>query len=76
MATILRNQLRTKVLDYLSSQPTPVRMSNMRDVLRAQNPSFDQLRDSDFRDLVQAMIVTGKLSYAPGLKIQLGPTPR
>lgn len=76
MPTNLRNQLRTKVLDYLSSQRTPVRFSNLTDVLRAQNPLFGKLRESDFLELIQAMIVTGKLSYAPGLKIQLGPTPR
>lgn len=41
--------------------------------LRAQ-PRLKAVRDSDVRAVVQPMIVTGKLSYAPGLKIQLGHT--
>ncbi|MBI3682673.1 MAG: hypothetical protein HY235_20045 [Acidobacteria bacterium] len=46
----------------------------MADDLRKEIPALAQLRDSDVRGVVQSMIVTGKLSYAPGLKIQLGPT--
>jgi hypothetical protein len=58
----------------VKNQAAPVRFSSMAEDLRKQTPSFGQLRDSDFLEVIQAMIVTGKLSYAPGLKIQLGPT--
>jgi hypothetical protein len=30
-----------------------------------------RVRDADVRDVVQPMIATGKLNYAPGLKIEL-----
>ena len=69
-----RDELRDEVLDFVRKQSTPVRMSSMADALRKQNPQkMRTLRDSEVRDIVQPMIVTGKLSYAPGLKIQLGP---
>jgi hypothetical protein len=71
--TMGRNAIREEVLKYLRNQATPVRMSNMARELREQNPAaLGQLRDSDFRHIVQPMIVTGKLSYAPGLKIRIG----
>jgi hypothetical protein len=40
--------------------------------MRSHNPALKPLHNSDFFDIVQPMIVTGKLSYAPGLKIQTG----
>lgn len=73
-ATAAKNQIRQGVLRYVSNHESPVRMSNMADDLRKEIPALAQLRDSDVRGVVQSMIVTGKLSYAPGLKIQLGPT--
>ena len=70
MPTAVRNNIRRKVLKYLSEQTGPVRMSNMAEDLRSHNQSLSGLRDEDFRAVVQPMIATGKLSYAPGLKIK------
>jgi hypothetical protein len=47
-------------------------MSNMAQQLREENQQLSGLLDADFRSVVQPMIATGKLSYAPGLKIRLG----
>jgi hypothetical protein len=73
MSTTDRDVLRREVLDYFHSRPdAQVRMSSMADELRSHNPALKPLHNSDFLDVVQPMIVTGKLSYAPGLKIQTG----
>jgi hypothetical protein len=72
MPAEIRNDVRREVLRYLSTHPDPVRMSSMAQYLREQNQSLSGLVDADFRFVVQAMIATGKLSYAPGLKIRLG----
>jgi hypothetical protein len=72
MPTAVRNNIRREVLRYLNAHTAPVRMSNMAQDLRSHNQSLSQLRDEDFRAVVQPMIVTGKLSYAPGLKIKVG----
>jgi hypothetical protein len=74
MANVARDQLRQEVLNYLRTHTAPIRVSNMAEDLRRRNPELSGLRDADFRHVVQPMIVTGKLSYAPGLKIRLADT--
>ena len=69
-----RQLIRQKVLDYLKSQPSPVALSSIATDLRHQN-NLSQVRDSEVRNVVQSMIVTGKLDYAPGLKIELRKAP-
>jgi len=69
MGTQVRNTVRREVLKYLSRQTTPVRMGSMAEDLRGRIPGLSGLRDADFRAVVQPMIVTGKLSYAPGLRV-------
>jgi hypothetical protein len=59
-------------LTYLREQPEPVQMNIMAAALRDRNPQLRNLRDSDFRDVVQPMIVTGKVHYTAGLKVRLG----
>jgi hypothetical protein len=39
--------------------------------LRNSHAKLSDVRDADVRDVVQPMIATGTLSYAPGLKIRL-----
>lgn len=68
-----RQLIRQKVLEYLKSQPSPVGLSSIASDLRQHN-AFRELRDSDVRNVVQSMIVTGKLAFTPGLKIELGKT--
>ena len=70
--TAPRNQVRDEVLAFLREQPEPVRMNIMAAALRDRNPQLRDLRDSDFRDVVQPMIVTGKVHYTAGLKVRLG----
>ena len=72
MAPALRNNVRRKVLAYMRDQAQPVTVSCMARDLRSLNKGLADLRDADVRAVVQPMIVTGKLSYAPGLKIKLG----
>lgn len=67
-----RDVVRTKVLAFLTDQTEPVRVKNMADELRNSNPELSGLRDSDFLDVVQPMIVTGKIDYTAGLRVQLG----
>jgi hypothetical protein len=74
MSTAVRNNIRREVLRYLEGCTTPVKISSMAAELRWQRVRLSALRDSDFRAVVQPMIATGKLSYAPGLKIQIGST--
>lgn len=71
MSEAIRNDIRREVLKYLKTCEAPVRISSMATDLRSQ-PKLSTLRDSDFRAVVQPMLATGKLSYAPGLKIKLG----
>lgn len=73
MSTTVRNNIRREVLRYMRQAAAPVRVSTMATDLRAQ-PRLKAVRDSDVRAVVQPMIVTGKLCYAPGLKIKLGHT--
>jgi hypothetical protein len=70
MSTTVRNDIRREVLKYLRRCEAPVRISNMATELRT-HPRLGSLRESDVRAVVQPMIVTGALSYAPGLKIKL-----
>ena len=56
--------IRKKVLKYVSEQHTPVRIGTL-----AAKIGKDV---SEVRAVVQPMIVTGKLDYAPGLTITLG----
>jgi len=75
MSTTDRNDIRREVLRYLETREAPVTMSSIADELQ-NRPGLRSLRDSDLRAVVQPMIVTGTLSYAPGLKIKLGDTNR
>jgi hypothetical protein len=62
-------QIQREVINYLKKQSGPVRVSNMVSDLHQK---LSSVRESDVRSVVQPMIITGKLSYTPGLKIQLG----
>ena len=70
MSITVKNQIRQGVLDYVG-QHAPVRISDIAEDLRKRG-GLSNIPDSDVRDVVQPMIVTGKLSYAQGLKIALG----
>ena len=71
MSTAMRNGIRREVLKYVNGHG-PVKIGTMAEALREQHAGLTEVRDSDVRSIVQPMIVTGKLSYAAGLKIQLG----
>jgi hypothetical protein len=64
MTKVARSDIRDKVLSYVSKQQAPVRVGKLASEI--------QKDVSDVRAVVQPMIVTGKLSYAPGLTITLG----
>jgi hypothetical protein len=70
MELVARQLIREKVLEFLRKQPSPVALGSIADDLRHQN-DLSEVRDSDVRNVVQSMIVTGRLDYAPGLKIEL-----
>jgi hypothetical protein len=70
MEMVARQQIRERVLEYLREQKTPVGLSSIASSVRNDN-HLSQVRDSDVRSIVQSMIVTGKLDYTPGLKIEL-----
>jgi hypothetical protein len=72
MSSAIKDDVRREVLKYFRAHSAPVRMSNMAHDLRQKHAQLSKLQDSDFRSVVQPMIATGKLSYAPGLKIKLG----
>jgi hypothetical protein len=72
MSTTLTNDIRRQVINYLSKEETPAKISSMASYFRETRQNLKTVRDSDVRAVVQPMIVTGKLSYAPGLKIKLG----
>jgi predicted transcriptional regulator len=67
MSNAVADRIRVQVLKYLDGRE-PVKLSSMAADLRQ---SHANLSDADVRDVVQPMIATGKLSYAPGLKIKL-----
>lgn len=71
MSTTLRDNIRREVLRYLQASAEPAKVSKIATELRAK-PHLGTVRDSEVRAVVQPMIVTGKLSYAPGLKIKIG----
>ena len=75
MPPVIKNDIRREVLRYFRKQATPVGMSILAQGLRSQNQKLSRLQDEDFLAVVQPMIVTGKLSYAPGLKIRVGKIP-
>jgi hypothetical protein len=60
-------QIQRQVIKYLKKQTAPVKVSSMVSELRS-----GKLLESEVRSVVQPMIVTGQLSYTPGLKIKLG----
>jgi hypothetical protein len=74
MTTAVRDDVRREVLKYVGGQASPVGIGVLAEELRKGNVKLSKLRDSEIRAIVQPMIVTGKLSYAPGLKIRLGKT--
>jgi hypothetical protein len=70
MSNIVADRIRVQVLKYLDGR-APVKLSTMAEHLRQEHANLSGVRDADMRDVVQPMIATGKLSYAPGLKIKL-----
>ncbi len=73
MSSATVGKIRTQVLKHLENG-TPVKLSNMAQKIRHENANLSGVRDADIRAVVQPMIATGKLSYAPGLMIKLGKT--
>jgi len=73
MEMVAKQLIRQKVLDYLSRETSPVGIGTIASNVRNEN-QLSQVRDSEVRNIVQSMIVTGKLDYAPGLKIELRKT--
>lgn len=74
MTTVARDDVRREVLKHVRKQASPVGIGALAEEVRKGNVNLSKLRDSEIRAVVQPMIVTGKLSYAPGLKIRLGKT--
>jgi hypothetical protein len=72
MTTVARNDIRRKVLAYITKKNAPVHIGTLADDIRKSSEKLSSVGDSDFRAVVQPMIVTGKLRYAPGLTIRLG----
>ncbi len=70
MSNAVANRIRAQVLKYLDGRE-PVKLSSMAADLRQSQANLSGVRDADVRDVVQPMIATGELSYAPGLKIKL-----
>ncbi len=62
-------EIQREVINYLKKQTAPVKVSSMVSELRSQKLS--NVLESDVRSVVQPMIVTGKLTYTPDLKIKL-----
>jgi hypothetical protein len=71
MSSTVRSDIQREVIRYLERSAEPARISTIATELRGQ-ARLKGVRDSEVRAVVQPMIVTGKLSYAPGLKIKLG----
>ncbi len=71
MDSVKRQRIRQEVLEYMQRQSEPVRVSHMAEDLRQTQRDLQDVRESDVRDVVQSMIVTGKLDYTAGLKIEL-----
>jgi hypothetical protein len=69
MSDTTRNEIRREVLKYVKGRTSAVTFGAMAEALRQKN---DAVRESDVRSVVQPMIATGRLNYAPGLKIRLG----
>ena len=69
MEAVAKQLIREKVLEYLERQLSPVAISHIAENLR-NHGNLGEVRDSEVRNVVQSMIVTGKLNYAPGLKIE------
>jgi len=72
MSTAIRNEIRREVLKYVDARG-PVSIGTMAEAIRG-HADLSCVQDSEVRAVVQPMIVTGKLSYASGLKIKLGTT--
>ena len=72
MTTVAKNDIRRKVLEYVTNNRAPVHIRTLAENIRKSNIKLRTVDDSDFRTVVQPMIVTGKLNYAPGLMIKLG----
>lgn len=62
-----REKLRKEILDYISEHGS----SSIGELVKGirKNTNLDNFLNSEIRGLIQAMIVTGKLSYTTGLKI-------
>ena len=66
-----REELRQTILETVRKHH-PAGLRELTAAIRKENVGMEDVRDADVRAIVQPMIITGKLSYAPGLKIQLG----
>jgi hypothetical protein len=71
MSTATKNAIKREVLKYVADHGS-VSLGTMTGILREMQGDLSGVQDSEVRSVVQPMIVTGKLGYAPGLKIQLG----
>jgi hypothetical protein len=69
MSEAIRNQIRRDVLKYIRENASAVSLGDVTNAVRQKHAT---VRDSDVRSVVQPMIATGTLDFAPGLKIKLG----
>jgi hypothetical protein len=70
MSDAVAGKIRGEVLKYFKGGRPAVKLSRMAEEIRKSAQL--NVRDADVRAVVQPMIATGTLSYAPGLKIQRG----
>lgn len=70
MSAATRDAIRRQVLKYVADNGS-ASIGTMTGVIQQQE-NLAGIHDSDVRAVVQPMIATGKLDYAPGLKIKLG----
>lgn len=71
MSTAMANSIRSEVLKYLREAASPMAVSAVAKELRSR-PELSTITDSDVRNVVRPLIVTGKVSLSTGLKIQIG----
>lgn len=69
MSASQRKKSSRAILVFLAEQKIPVPMRTIASVVSAR--LGDDHLEHDIRDLVQAMIVTGKLKYVTDLKVAL-----
>ena len=69
MSEAERSEIRQEVLNFMGTQSEPVGFGSIVDKVRNQT-GLSEVRDSEVLTVVQSMIVTGRLEYAPGLAIR------